>query len=319
MKLIDLHCDTAFRFFEDREREGLYRNNYHVDIQKLKQSHSAAQFFALFVNRNKCIKEDLPVWDAFLQKHRLLMKQLELCGEDIALAENADDLDENLKRGKISAFLTIEEGGILEGQLTRLEKAYEMGVRLITLTWNYPNSLGFPNSLCESDYPNQRLTEFGVQVVEYMNEKGMIVDVSHLSDQGFYHVHEISRKPYIASHSNARALKAHGRNLTDDMLRTLANDGGITGINFYPPFLNDLHASTAESMVEHIRHIENVAGIESIAIGTDFDGIDGYLEISDIGKMELLLHALKKAGYGDDKIDKIWFKNAYRVIREVMK
>ncbi|MDO4712078.1 MAG: membrane dipeptidase, partial [Peptostreptococcaceae bacterium] len=187
------------------------------------------------------------------------------------------------------------------------------------LTWNYINTIGFPNGLYITDYPNQRLTAFGVEVVERMNELGMIVDVSHLSDQGFYHVHEISKKPYIASHSNARALKDHPRNLTDDMLRVLGNDGGVAGINFLPIFLDPQAVSSPERMVEHIRHIENKAGLDAVAIGTDFDGIDGYLEIEDIGQMDKLIIALQKAGYSDDKIEKIRYHNARRVIDEVMR
>lgn len=318
MRLIDLHCDTIYRIYDCKAWQGLYQNDFHVDIQKMKDSRSAAQFFAIWINWAEALKNNVPLWDDFKARHKMLMEQLEICREDIALATSAADLDKNLADNKISAFLTIEEGGIIEGQIHRLHEAYEMGIRLITLTWNYPNSLGFPNSLSEEDYPNQRLTEFGVEVVEEMNKKGMIIDVSHLSDQGFYQVHEISKKPYIASHSNARALQNHGRNLTDDMLKVLGNDGGITGINFCPGFLNSYPTLSVESLIRHIGHIIDKAGVDAVAMGTDFDGIDGKMEIEHIGQMDKLLHALQKAGYSDDVIEKIWYKNARRIIEEVI-
>lgn len=319
MKLIDLHCDTIWKIHSCKQSQGLKKNHFHVDIQKLQKADSVAQFFALFINQGEVMEKKITPWSDFLDKHQVLMDQLALNSDEIALAKNGKDLDSNRASGKISAFMTIEEGGVLEGQMHRLEEAYAMGVRLITLTWNYINSIGFPNNLCITDYPNQRLTAFGVEVVERMNELGMIVDVSHLSDQGFYHVHEISKKPYIASHSCARVLQNHPRNLTDDMLQVLGNDGGIVGLNFLPIFLDPQAVSSPEKMVEHILHIENKAGIDAVAIGTDFDGIDGYLEIENISQMDKLLSALKKAGYSDDRIEKIWYRNARRIIDEVMR
>ena len=318
MRLIDLHCDTIWRIDQSHQIQGLYQNNLHVDIQKLKQSDSQAQFFALFEDWHHLIKKDKKPWETFLERYDIFIRQLEINQEHIAFATSAADLDKNTSDGKISAFLTIEGAELLEGQISRLQKVHEMGVRLITLTWNYINSLGFPNGLSESDYPDQRLTPFGEEVVDFMNRNGMIIDVSHLSDQGFYHVHEISTKPYIASHSNARALRDHPRNLTDDMLKTIGEDGGIVGLNFFAYFLNDQSVSTVQSMLDHIRYIENKAGIDAVAIGTDFDGIEGYLEIENIGQMDKLLIGLQKAGYGDDAIEKIWSKNARRIIDEVI-
>lgn len=319
MRLIDLHCDTIHRIYNCKALQGLYENDFHVDIQKMKNSRSAAQFFAIWIDWAQALKNNVSLWDDFTARHNMLMAQLALCEEEISLATCADDMDNNLAKGKISAFLTIEEGGIFEGQIHRLHKAYDMGIRLITLTWNYPNSLGFPNSLSEKDYPNQKLTEFGIEVVEEMNKKGMIIDVSHLSDQGFYQIHEISKKPYIASHSNARALQNHGRNLTDDMLRILGNDGGIAGINFCPMFLNSYPTLSIESLIRHIEHIIDKAGMDAVALGSDFDGIDGKMEIEHIGQMDKLLHALQKKGYSDEMIEKIWYKNARRIIDEVIR
>lgn len=318
MKLIDLHCDTILKIYESESKVGLHQNDFHVDIQKLRKADAAAQFFAIFIDRNDCIRRNVGMWDDFLARYEMLTAQFKQCHQDIALATSVREFDQIASQHKIAAFLTIEEGGILEGQMQRLHQVYEMGVRLITLTWNYPNSIGFPNNLSITDYPNQKLTAFGVEVVREMNNKGMIVDVSHLSDEGFYQVHDISKKPFIASHSNARALCNHPRNLTDDMLKKLGESGGIVGLNFCPPFLNKEAVSSVESLVEHIRYMASKAGMDAIAIGTDFDGISGNLEIQNIGEMDTLLHALKKSGFKDSELEKIWYKNALRIIQEVI-
>lgn len=319
MKMIDLHCDTISKIYETGGFDGgLYKNYYHVDILRLKKSNSMAQFFAIWLDWYDLIKQGISVWDGFLDRQRIFTEQLEMNKEYIGLARSSEDLDKLNSEGRIAAFLTVEGGEIFEGQISRVEKVYDLGVRLITLTWNYINSLAFPNNLSEVDYPNQRLTAFGVEVVEFMNDKGMIVDVSHLSDQGFYHVHEISKKPYIASHSNARTLKNVPRNLSDEMLKTLGNDGGLVGINFLPYFLNDICVGTTDIIVDHIQHIENISGIESVSLGTDFDGIKGVMEIENIGQMDKLLDKLRKRGYSDDKIEKIWYKNARRIIDDVI-
>lgn len=318
MKFIDMHCDTIWKIQQSHGISTLYQNDFQVDIKKLQKSNSIAQFFALFVDTNSEIRKGIRPWDDFIAKYEIMEKQLELFSYDIRLAKNNSDLEKNIADNKISAFLTIEEGGILEGQINRLQKVYDMGVRLITLTWNYPNSIGFPNSLSKEEYPNQNLTEFGREVIQKMNELGMIIDVSHLSDDGFYDVHKLSKKPYVASHSNARALMNHGRNMTDDMLKTLGDDGGIVGLNFHPPFLNKEHNSTVDALVSHIKHMADKAGIDAIAIGTDFDGIEGYQEVKDIGQMDKLFNALEKI-YSYDEIEKIWYKNTQRIIKEVMK
>ena len=318
MKFIDMHCDTIWQIQKSKGIATLYQNDFHVDIKKLQKANSIAQFFALFVDTNSEIKKGIKPWDDFIDKYNILTKQLELFSDYIKIAKNDSDLEQNIKDGKISAFITIEEGGILEGQIDRLQKVYDMGVRLITLTWNYPNSLGFPNSLSKEEYKTQGLTTFGKEVIEKMNDLGMIIDVSHLSDDGFEDVHNLSKKPYVASHSNARALMNHGRNMTDDMLKKLGNAGGVVGLNFHPPFLNIAHNSTVEALVAHTKYMVDKAGIESVAIGTDFDGIEGYQEIKNIGEMDKLFTALSKT-YSNEELEKIWYKNTRRIIKEVMK
>ena len=152
-----------------------------------------------------------------------------------------------------------------------------------------------------------------------MNNLGMIIDVSHLSDGGFYDVSKNSRKPFVASHSNARAISNHPRNLTDDMIRTLALSGGVMGINFEKHFLGHNNLSRIEDMLAHIQHIKNIGGIDCISLGTDFDGISNKgLEVKNIGEIEKLSMALSKNNFSEEEIEKIFYKNALRVIKEVL-
>jgi membrane dipeptidase len=154
-----------------------------------------------------------------------------------------------------------------------------------------------------------------------MNRLGMLIDVSHLSDGGFYDVARYSKQPFVASHSNARECTMHLRNLTDDMIRVLAEKGGIMGLNFESFFLNEgepTALSTVEDMIRHLKHIRNVGGIDVMAIGTDFDGTMHSSEIAHLGEMEKLTVALKKNRFSEEEIDKIYYKNALRIIKQVL-
>lgn len=312
MSVIDFHCDTIFKIMREPE-ECLRKNKFSVDVSKLKKGNYLAQFFAMFIymGSKKDPKEMcLNMIDRFYD-------EVEKNSDNLKVATNYDELVSNSHDDKISAFLTIEEGGALKGDIRNLELYYDKGVRLITLTWNFENEIGFPG--CEPKYKYNGLTKFGKEVVDVMNDLGMIVDVSHLNDKGFYDVAEISRKPFVASHSNAREVCNCSRNLTDDMIRILSNKGGVMGINFCGDFLGKDGKSSVNNMVKHIKHIRNVGGIDVISLGTDFDGIGGELEISNSGEMDKLAFALKKEGFTDYEIEKIFYKNAERVIQYSMK
>jgi len=312
LKLIDLHCDTISCCMKEKDKYGLFRNDFNVDIEKLKKANSSAQFFAMFVDLEKT-KDPL---EACLLMADKFHQELEINKNYIKLAKNYEDIISNEKEDKISAFLTIEEGGVLQGSIGNLKRFYEMGVRLITLTWNYPNDLGFPNANIK-DW-KQGLTSFGKEVVQEMNSLGMLVDVSHLSDEGFYQVADISGRPFVASHSNARAVTHNYRNLTDDMIKLLAEKGGVMGINFEKTFLGNRQFSAVEDMVTHIKHIFNVGGAEVLAMGSDFDGINQELEIRDIGEIDKLINVLIKEGFTEGQLEKFLYKNALRVIKDVL-
>lgn len=186
------------------------------------------------------------------------------------------------------------------------------------MTWNYENCIGYPNSL-DNDVMRKGLKHFGFEVVERMNELGMIIDVSHLSDGGFFDVIKHTRRPVIASHSNAREITRVPRNMTDEMMHILADKGGIMGLNFHPYFLGKDNVSKIEHMIKHIKHIKNKAGIDTVALGSDFDGIEGKLEISNIGEIKKLIIELENSGFNQDEIEKICYVNAQRIIVECLK
>lgn len=317
MKMIDMHCDTLWKLMRDKEAN-LWRNSFCVDVQKLREAESMAQFFACFVDVSEIVGDDSydKGYQIVLDMIARAKREFELCRKEISLAMSYEDLLQNDSEGKISAILTVEEGGILNHEMSRLTELYREGVRLITLTWNHENCIGYPNSR-ETELMRKGLKPFGIQVVEQMNELGMIVDVSHLSDGGFWDVLRYSRKPVVASHSNARSLCAHPRNLSDEMIRALAGNGGVTGVNLYPYFVNILGKATAEDIAKHVTYLYNVGGEELIAMGTDFDGFgEGELELSHIGDMEKLYAAIKREGFTERQMELFWKANAMRIIKE---
>ncbi|MFA0816508.1 MAG: dipeptidase [Anaerofustis sp.] len=308
MKLIDLHCDTLYQLYKLKS-SALGENDRHVDLRKLHRADSLIQTFALFDSKEKYhynyehLLSYLDYARELLASHSNQIKPIVSCSEVDAAG--------------LHALLSLEDAGSLRGEIGRIDTLYEKGIRMIALSWNHENSLAYPNSK-DAQEMSQGLKPFGIEAVQRMNELGIIVDVSHLSDGGFHDVAKHSDQPFIASHSDARAVKEHPRNLSDAMLRILADRGGVCGINFYAPFLSDDPISRIDAIVRHIEHIRNVAGIDTLAIGSDFDGIDCELEISDISHIEMLYRALKAKQFSDDEIEKIWFRNALRVFGEII-
>lgn len=316
---LDLHCDTLEIGFLKKKEDIFEFPEGMLDIRRMREAGMFGQFFAMFFPPKE--REWMPEDEVYYQSlKKLFYDSLEKHSDCIAFAGNGKTAEENFRKGKLSAFLTIEDGRHVQGKLENIKRFYDDGVRLITLTWNYENCFGAPNSR-EKSIMEKGLTTFGKEAVGYMNELGMLIDVSHLSDGGFYDVAELSKKPFVASHSNARALSPHPRNLTDDMLRRLADCGGVAGVNFYGAFLQKDAAtekSTIEALATHIRYMTNVGGEDCVALGTDFDGICGELEIGNPLQMELLFDRLKKEGFFAGQIEKFAYRNALRVLHDML-
>lgn len=323
MKIIDFHCDTISQIYDYKqngENINLKENKLHLDLKKMKKSDYMLQVFASYVDLDVTKN---PV-ETCLSHIDLLYREIEKNKDDISLVYTYDDIIKNKENNKMSALLSIEEGGVCKGNLSLLRNYYRLGARMMTLTWNYENELAYPNGHFYDEASKERkgLKEKGFEFIHEMEKLGMIIDVSHLSDDGIYDVFNNTKKPFIASHSNARSLCSHRRNLTDDMIRKIADRGGLIGVNFYSPFLNDDYTSNdmskIEDIIKHMKYISNIGGIDCVGIGSDFDGIDCPLEFENAGNMQLIYEKMKQSGFKEDDMEKIFYKNALRLFKEVL-
>ena len=326
MKVWDLHCDTLSEL-RKAEKAGqpksFAHNDLHIDLEKLQQGDYMLQCFAAFVNLGDQTPGADPLVTA-LEEIDQFKRIMAAYPDKIAPVYTAADIRKNAEAGKISGMLTIEEGACCKGSLGVLRRMYELGVRMMTLTWNHENELAAPQLNPGGVLVPQTekgLTGTGFEFLAEMERMHMIVDVSHLSDKGFWDIVEHGTRPFAASHSNCRALAPHCRNLTDEMIRALANKGGLVGLNYCSGFLDNqpeekLCRSTTALMAKHAAHFKQVGGIEIIGLGSDFDGIGGKLEMDDCSKLPLLADALRCEGFTEDEVEAIFYRNARRFFEE---
>jgi len=349
MRTVDMHCDTISVLLQKKRANkaaGLRENDCHIDIGKMREGDYLLQNFALFVNLGACGDP----WQEVQELFRLYEQEMSENRDVIAPVFTYNDIEKNCLKGRMSALLTVEEGGVCGGDLEKLRRLYGQGVRMMTLTWNYPNELGYPNldgeqgkklkdaekgggtpalqqeTLHYLNTPNVKdgLTQTGILFVQEMEKLGMIVDVSHLSDAGFCDVLANTKKPFVASHSNARTLCPCVRNMSDDMIRRLAERGGVMGLNFCADFLTQVmpgeqNPGTVAAVAAHARHIVSVGGMECLGLGSDFDGIETHAELPGADQMDRLADTLKKSGFTEGQLDKILKDNVLRVYREILK
>ena len=308
--MIDLHCDTIMQLLDHPDSGDLYRNTWKIDIEKLQKAHSKVQDFALFINLGKTNDP----YGRYEEMRNLCTTQIHLYGEHIQHVLSYQDVESVYESGKIGALMSIEECGVLGGDLDKLKQAYQDGVRLITLTWNYPNGLGEPH--CGEQH--KKLTSKGIEFVEAMQDLGIIVDCSHLNDAGTEQLGDILDVPFVASHSNAREVTPHTRNLPDNLIKLIANKGGVIGLNFAQSFLGTSPVSRIEDIVKHGLYLINKGGEDVVALGTDFDGIKPNTEIKDASEMYRLYDAFKEAGLSVEQCEKLFWKNADRLLKEIL-
>ncbi len=321
MRYIDMHCDTITRLLTMEtagQEANLRKNNLHVDLEKLHASKYLVQNFAIFTPV-KQVEDPLVYALKAIDKY---YREIEANGDLVYPVYKAEDIKTDDKR--TGALLTVEDVSIIKGDLANLRNLYRLGVRMVGLTWNYITNIGYPNiDMEKEDHTMQDIqhekgiTAFGKEVVEECQRLGMIVDVSHLSDKGFWDVYDLAQKPFVASHSNARAVHNVARNLSDEMIKALSSKGGVMGINFCDEFLSN--DGSVNAMVNHIDHIVEVGGIDCVGLGSDFDGIGDRKELKDAGQMEVLATALKEHGYSSKDINKMMYGNVLRVYEEVLK
>lgn len=332
--IIDLHCDTISKLRDDAlgrldaekgcahrgEKNQLLRNGFHLDLERMKQAGYFLQNFAIYIDSDM----DPDVYGAYCEMYRIFCDELQKNEGMIRPVFRFSDIAKNQREGKMSALLTVEEGQVADST-ERLEQLFQDGVRLITLTWNHRNSLGCPNCIrpdgtMSLTVPNMEdgLTKYGFEVVACMEELGMMIDVAHLSDRGFYDVYESTTKPFLASHSNARTVTPHVRNLTDDMIRKLSLRGGIIGVNFETTFLGAENDCGIAAVIRHLEYLRKVGGEECLALGSDFDGIKGNPDLTGVQDMERLWEVLHRKGWNQRVLDKLFYANVLRFYQDVI-
>jgi len=315
MRVIDLHCDTLMGGWSNPDWI-MRQNSGHLDLLKLQKGENLCQVFAVWIDRKAM--ETVSPYEYYRRVTEIYHREMDANRDLIRKARSFSEIMENREAGMMSGMLSIEDGVCFEGKIERVEEAYRDDVRMVGLLHNFENELGHTCSDSREDHL-RGLKPFGFEVVEEMNRLGMIIDVSHASEGVFYDVAKHSRHPFIASHSCARALCDHRRNLDDAQLKTLGEKGGVVGLNFYNCFLDrDGGPFTYDIAAEHCRHIADKAGIEALGLGSDFDGIDETGEIVDYSNMPVLLDRLNKY-FTLDQIDMIAGGNILRVMKEILK
>jgi membrane dipeptidase len=306
--VIDSHCDTVQKI-ADHGAKLNEQGQSHVTIKGLREGKVGLQFFAAFVGpKVKHLQRGLKLIDAYYH-------MLDTYPDDFLQVLKYDDIEKAREQKKIGAMLTVEGGDVLEGELFNLRMLYRLGVRAMTLTWNYRNEIA--DGALE-DKSLGGLSTFGHTVIKEMNRLGMLADVSHLSEKGFYDVMEISEKPIAASHSNAWSICRHPRNLKDDQIRLLHQKKGVMGMNFYPPFLSK-EAANMGDIIKHIEYIAALAGTDVIGFGSDFDGIEETpAGITGPEDYVSIIEELLKLNYKEEEIRKMAGGNYLRLLKEIL-
>lgn len=315
MFICDCHCDTLTELYN--KNASLYENEQHFDIKRQIALGGGLQFCAIYVPTEVFrYQGGLRYTLCLLDKYNQEIKKLHENGIDVLQVRTSEDAGNVLKH-KAATLLAIEEGGAIDGSLEALRCLYELGVRAMTLTWSNRNDIA---DGINEEATGSGLTLFGKQVVAEMNRLGMLVDVSHISTAGFWSVIETSTKPIIATHSNAKSLCSHPRNLNDEQIKALAQNDGLAGITFAGQFLEeDWRNACIESVYKHIDYMLNLIGNDDhIGFGSDFDGISHPpYNIQGVQDYKPLIEYLSKY-YSDETINKITHQNVINLMQKVL-
>lgn len=312
----DAHCDTLLALEHGNRALGERSTQGHVDLPRLIEGGVTAQVFAVFVESPyypmQAARRTLDLIDLFY-------RELERNPERLRLATRGEDIRQAKANGQVAAVLGLEGGEALEGDLSLLRIYHRLGVRLITITWNRRNALA--DGLGEAR-SGGGLTSFGVEAVREMNRLGILIDVSHLAPAGVRDVLEVSQAPVIASHSNARAVCDHPRNLSDAQVQGIAEKGGVVCVTFVPGFVAEREASL-ERLLDHIEHLLRVAGEDHVGLGSDFDGFgfgnpeDQFPDLPDVSHLPRLTEGMLRRGIPARVVEKILGGNFLRLFEQV--
>ena len=333
---IDSHCDTPMYFKYDidigkdnsllkvnpnelgaEQETGFVNYALKVDVPKMKKGMLDAVFMVAYLPQGERTPEaSQQAVEKAANIINELKRQIEKNSAVVAQACTVADLKKNKAEGKKSIFIGIENGYALGKDINNVKRFADKGVKYITLSHNGDNDI------CDSNKGNAEhngLSEFGKEVVREMNRYGIIVDISHTSEKTSFDVLEISSYPVIASHSSVQALCDHPRNLSDELIKTIANKGGVVQVCLYHEFLKKGGVASVKDAVDHIDHIVRLVGIDYAGIGSDFDGGGGIKGLQNAGELPQITIELLRRGYSEEDIAKIWGGNLMRVMEAVEK
>ncbi|HZK43599.1 MAG TPA: dipeptidase [Syntrophomonadaceae bacterium] len=305
MKIIDLHCDTISVLTE--KNMPLYSNSYHLDISRAMKANILVQFFAMFTmptDQNIALKNILLQTEKFLS-------ELVINESYIYLVKQYEDI--NLNNDKIGAVLHLEGAEAIGTDLELLRLFYRLGLRSMGLTWNNRNLLA--DGVGEG--PNAGgLSKFGKKTIKEMQKLGIILDLSHISEQAFFETFDYYDNPIMVTHSNVQGICSHRRNLSDEQLKTLAQNGGIVGVNQVSSFISEKKADI-NGLIDHIQYISDYIGVNHVALGSDFDGADDII-MPGIEEYKQWEELLTKRGFMPQEVAKILHGNALRVMEKIL-
>lgn len=310
--VFDLHCDTALALLgEDFRAAGsLRRNDHHIDLERGAALPGYAQCFACFTTPLEKLPGAMTVEDVFERELSVILRELNANSDVIRQAYSAADILDHYNNGLMSAILTIEGPAGFGFDPALLENLYQIGFRITTLGWNEKNVLA------GSHKTGGGLTDLGKEYVKEAQRLGMIIDVSHISDEAFWDIMKITDAPIIATHSNSRAVYDVSRNLTDDMYRAICETGGVAGFNQYADFVGQ--KPDLDTACDHFLHfLELDPTGRHIALGGDLDGCDqlpdGFRGVQDY---PALAEKLLSRGLSEDMVSNIFWNNALGVIQQ---
>ena len=311
--IVDSHCDTLEKILDDQS--DLMNKRYAFNGEDAKEYVPYIQYMAAFVDEKyvlekKGYKRVTQLIDQYDEQNKRYK-------EDIKTITSYEDLNDAISNKKLGTVLSVENAGAIDC-LDQLDELYQRGVRCLSLVWNNDNHLSCGNATKN----DTGLTDFGKEVIKRMNDLGMLLDVSHISEKGFFMAKEIAKYPLIATHSCVKALCDHTRNLTDEQIMSIAETEGVIGVCFAKMFLTKNDKATAEDIARHIDYIIMLVGIDHVALGSDFDGLneDNYPEdIKGVKDIKKIFSILEDMGYSEEDIEKIAGLNQLRVLKTVLK
>ena len=310
--LFDLHCDTLTRnAYGSHKGEPNTLDNpaYQLSLSKVPAGTKWIQCFAIFIPDNLRGEDAIAFFDHYAASFR---RQAEEHKDRFAACRSGKDLEAAAASNKFAGILTVEGGAALAGRLERVRTIYDAGVRMMTITWNGPNEMASGH-----DIPNG-FTPFGREAVAEMERLGVLVDVSHLNDRGFEDLLGFAKKPFVASHSNARAVCGHRRNLPDEFIKEMVRRGGLIGLNYCPIFLSDDGRGDLDDLYRHVCHFLELGAEKCMALGSDYDGTNVHPDLDSVEKSLNIHSYLTAHGIPAETADGICFDNAWRFFQTWM-